>query len=495
MAERHRSREVGQVIIVTAILLPVLVGLVGIAVDVGMLMNYRTQEQRAADAAALAGAHVLLTTGDKTQARAEALAYAKKHGYIDSEISVHLPPVSGRHVNDDKYVEVKISREGATFFIAVLGITKSTVQARAVGGMKPLARNYALIVLNKTQCNAYNHSSSNDLKINGGGAIVNSDASTGGSCVGVSASQGGGSVVTADNCRDQTGTPIPCTLDYYLHGNWQQSNNATSTPPPTPVGTQFPDPLAGLTRPIPCTNGTPGTVGTQPSGCNVPISPTACGNNAIPCATNRVSTANQPRLTSPTTGNITLSPGVYYGGLKLTGSATVTFQPGLYVFAGGGVSQGGFTFNSNAPATGNGVTFFNTGDPYASNQADRGCGAFSIAASGLLNIKAPPDLGTLGPLDDTSVANGIETMLFWQDDRTTGVWAGNCTETFRFTGSGATLAGVIYLPTAKLDMSGGGSLGALQIVVDTFDFSGSSDISINYTRYFETEKPSYALIE
>jgi hypothetical protein len=257
----------------------------------------------------------------------------------------------------------------------------------------------------------------------------------------------------------------------------------------------MPDPLAGVARPIPCTNGTPGTVGTQPAGCNVPISPTACGNTAIPCAANKVSTANQPQLTSPTTGTITLKPGVYYGGLKITGSANVTFQPGTYVFAGGGSSNGGFTFNSNSPASGSGVTFFNTGDPYANNQTDKTCGGFSIAASGVLNLTAPQDLGTLGPQDDTSVANGVETMLFWQDDRTGGVWAGNCTQAFKFTGSGATLAGVVYLPTAKLDMSGGGSMGALQIVVDTFDFSGSAGISINYTRYFETEKPSYALKE
>jgi len=492
---RPKRREDGQVIILVAILLPVLIGLVGIAVDVGLLLAHRTEEQRAADAAALAGAQILLSSGDQTIAKAEARTFAKKHGYSDSEITVNLPPLSGKKVGNNQFVEVKITRKDRTHFLALLGIQDSSVTARAVGGITPLARNYALIVLNPTQCNAYNHSSSNDLTIVGGGAIVNSDASTGGSCVGTSASQGGGSLVTAQDCKDKLGMPIPCTLDYYSHGNWQQSNNASSTPAPTSVGAPMPDPLAGLARPIPCINGTPGSLGTQPSGCNVPISPTACGNSAIPCAANRVSTANQPQLTSPTTGNIVLQPGVYYGGLKLTGSATLTFQPGLYVMAGGGANNGGFTFNSNAPASGSGVTFFNTGDPYANNQADRGCGGFSLAASGLLNLTAPSDLGTLGPFDDTSVANGIETMLFWQDDRTSGVWAGNCTQTFRFTGGGATLAGVIYLPKAKLDMSGGGSMGALQIVVDTFDYAGSSDISINYTRYFDTEKPSYALTE
>ncbi len=50
-------------------------------------------------------------------------------------------------------------------------------------------------------------------------------------------------------------------------------------------------------------------------------------------------------------------PGVYCGGLTIGGSASVTFQPGLYIIKDGEFSAGGESFLS-----GDGVTFYLTGD-------------------------------------------------------------------------------------------------------------------------------------
>src|SRR5262249_18700838 len=57
--------------------------------------------------------------------------------------------------------------------------------------------------------------------------------------------------------------------------------------------------------------------------------------------------------------NFTLQPGVYCGGMDLSGPVNVTFQPGLYVIKDGIISESGGTF------TGNGVTFFLTGQDAA----------------------------------------------------------------------------------------------------------------------------------
>ena len=51
----------------------------------------------------------------------------------------------------------------------------------------------------------------------------------------------------------------------------------------------------------------------------------------------------------------TLNPGVYCGGIKVTGNAKVTFNPGLYVLRGGEFEAGG-----SSELSGDGVTFFLT---------------------------------------------------------------------------------------------------------------------------------------
>jgi len=54
--------------------------------------------------------------------------------------------------------------------------------------------------------------------------------------------------------------------------------------------------------------------------------------------------------------NTTLTPGTYCGGIKITGSANVTFSPGVYY-----IQNGDFTIANSANVTGNGVTFLISG--------------------------------------------------------------------------------------------------------------------------------------
>ena len=42
---------------------------------------------------------------------------------------------------------------------------------------------------------------------------------------------------------------------------------------------------------------------------------------------------------------------------------------------------------------------------------------------------------------------------------------------------------MIYTPGAKFDVSGGGDMGATQVIADTVHVSGNSDFSINFTGY------------
>ena len=224
------NAEHGQVIVLAAIVASIVLGMAGLAIDVGFAMHERGKVANAADAASMAGAGVLLNGGDNEAAITAALSYAEQNGYHASSTTVNIPPLSGPHKGNSTYVEVIINTTRPTYFMRVLQIPTETVSARAVAGFVPTPKNYALVILDHTACPAYTQSSSSSLTINGGGALVNSSCNP-------SATQSGGSSVTADY------------LDYYYKGGWQLGNNASTSVPPEPVGFQLADPLAGLARP------------------------------------------------------------------------------------------------------------------------------------------------------------------------------------------------------------------------------------------------------
>jgi Flp pilus assembly protein TadG len=487
----------------SAIVLPVLLGFSGLAVDVGLVMVQRTKQQRAADAAALAGAQALLfTSGDtaakEAAAKTAACKFAEKNGYgsgtcPSDEVEVYLPPTSGAHKGDSSYVEVKITRTIPTVFMQVLGIEEKTTGARAVGATTPAKRNYALIVLNPTQCDAF--STSSNITINGGGAIVDSAATTGGNCIGESAVQNGGSVVTAQVCKDKDGNVIQCYLDYNTKGSWTVPNNSTASPAPTKAP-YFPDPLTCgpppgsqahvnedyCPRPVPCSNSS----GTTPAGC-VPWSTTSAGSG---------NKANNPTITQLTgAGEVTLEPGTYFGGIRINSdSQTVRFKPGIYVIAGSdhNGNGGGFDYQSGklcgvgpvgtCPVA-TGVTFFNTDNPYANQAGNRPCNSINLVGNGLLKFAAPT-------VKHTTPLTGYLNMLIWQDD--------DCTAQFKFAGTGSgpwTATGLMYLPKAHMQVTGGGDFGAVQIIVDTFNQGGGQEIEIEFTRYIDTDASRYKLVE
>ena len=401
----------GQMLMLTALLLPVLLGFAGLAIDFGIAAGGRRGAQNAADAAALAGAGILHDGSSVSAARTAALAWAQKNGYGGADVTVNIPPQSGPHTGDSSYVEVLIREQRPTVFMRILQVDSVAISARAVARQSRL-KNYAMIVLNATKCSSYNQSSGSVLTLNGGGLMVNSSCQPSGS-------QGGGSAVNAS------------FIDYYNAGSWEQSNNASSSVPPTAVGAPMADPLATLARPQPGT-----------------ASPDSGGTPASPRVRNISGS-----------GNVTLHPGTYYGGLKISASGTVFFEPGMYIFAGGGLD-----YSSSATIIGSNVTLFNTSDRFAARKGAGDCGGFSLAGSGELKLSAP----TSGTYKD---------MLFWQDDA--------CTVAMTHAGKKYTTAGVIYLPKAQLTVSGGGYLGALQIVVDSFQYTGSTTVTVDSGNYVD----------
>src|SRR5262249_30880626 len=120
----------------------------------------------------------------------------------------------------------------------------------------------------------------------------------------------------------------------------------------------------------------------------------------------------------------TISPGVYTGGIDVSGSSVLTMQPGIYYIKGGG-----FTVSGSSGVVGNGVMIYN--DPVG------GGDAINISGTGTLNLSPP----TSGPYQ------GI-TIFQRRDATTNAIFSG---------GTNANMTGTFYVAGGLVNISGSSS--------------------------------------
>ena len=120
----------GQVVLWVAIMLPLFLGIIGLAIDGGTLFAARRRAQNAADAAARAGAQQIdidhyRATGeiriDQGGARYEARRYLAGHGEADASIDI-----TGQQVT------VAVRRDVPLSFLKLVGIGDVSIGATAV---------------------------------------------------------------------------------------------------------------------------------------------------------------------------------------------------------------------------------------------------------------------------------------------------------------------------------------------------------------------------
>lgn len=151
---RLRGRRPGAVLAMVALSLVGLVGVVALAIDLGMLFSARAEAQRVADAAALAGASAFIDIDPITHpAQAQAAALARTYDYATRQsllgewvVEAEVTPMI---VLDSQKVRVRIRRETVPMFFArVFGIQLGTahavaaaeaVKAGATSCLKPFA--------------------------------------------------------------------------------------------------------------------------------------------------------------------------------------------------------------------------------------------------------------------------------------------------------------------------------------------------------------------
>jgi Flp pilus assembly protein TadG len=134
-------QETGQALVLAAFVMVVVLGFAAVAIDVGLFLHERRELQKAADAAALAGAQELpYSPGDAQQ---KAQEWATNNGIGDGELE--SIEVSTTYVADDT-ITVQVQRDVPFIFARVLGFTSDTMRADAtarvgspaeVGGLVP----------------------------------------------------------------------------------------------------------------------------------------------------------------------------------------------------------------------------------------------------------------------------------------------------------------------------------------------------------------------
>jgi len=229
----------GNVFIMTAILMPVILGSAGLAVDSIQWVLWKRQLQRAADSAALAGAYAASQAKDAV-ATATADLTRTQELVLTTPATIENPPSSGSFSTNNKAVRVTLQYRkslpftGMFLSVAPLISAKSTATAVSQG-------DYCVLALDPSNTTAVTMQGSATVNLNCGIATNSRSASA----------------VTASGSASIVATPISAV------GGIPASNNYVAPTTLLPYSLPQDDPYASL--PTPTVSGCSAQVKVQPT--------------------------------------------------------------------------------------------------------------------------------------------------------------------------------------------------------------------------------------
>ena len=309
------KEENGQTLILVALSMPVLIGFLAFAIDMGSLYRAKRNLQITADAAATAAALDYLYRGSVPSATSAAQAAATANGVTNGSgggvVTVNSPPVNGPNAGTGGFFEVIVSAPSAVTFISVITHSRTmTVAGRAVAGA-PSASDACIYIANTSASDVFHIQGSSRITATGCGIYVNSNN---------------------PNAVTITGNSSTISADQFnIYGGF--SGHQTAPTAMTPNSAPLSDPMGNITGPTP------------PGGCsNTNSSTTLSGSYTAPgglvCFTKAVT------LTSGTT----LGAGLYVfeNGVTIPAGATVRVNGGTLDLYGVGSSAGTLNQSSNS---------------------------------------------------------------------------------------------------------------------------------------------------
>jgi hypothetical protein len=399
LLKRHarQKRRHGTIVVMLTVFMVPIVAVMAIVLDGGLLMGERRHGQATADASAYAAAGLLYKNypSDKgldptNSSKNLALAIAAGNGYANdgttSTVTVNIPPKTGSFKGVSGYAEVLVSYKLPKCFSSVWGLGTMTAGARTVARGK-VKYNFGVILLDPSMSGAMSGTGSARLNVPNGTIAVDSSSSSA--------------------------------------ANFSGSAGATA-------------------QTINITGGSSGGsfVGTVVTG----ASPTPDPLTSLPAPNMSTMTVQQTSQLVISTGQtMTINPGVYTGGISMSGGS-LTMMPGIYYINGGGIAT-----NGSASITGSGVMIYNGGSTV---------GSIALTGSTSINL-TPPSSGTYA---------GISIFQ-----------ARTATAALSLTGTGGTnVTGGIYAAAAQLNLTGSSSTNVTGsfLVGDHAILTGSSAINV-----------------
>jgi Flp pilus assembly protein TadG len=343
----QRSRRRGAVVVLVAVSLTILLTFVAIAVEGGSLMERVRHTQATADMAALAAAEDLfrkyatnkgVDSGNSAANKAIAIATANGYtnGVSNAVVTIRMSPQKYFSGPDEGavipagYAEVTIQYNQPRYFSAAIGSQSIPVVARAVARGKWEPSKIGIHVLDLSTKASLTSVGSGTATVSGGASVIvnSSDAEA---AVSISGS------LTASEFNitgGSTGSGFVGTMNYGVSPE--------------------PDPLRHLPEPDIST----------------------------------LTVQSNHKLTISNNAPKTLSPGIYKGGISITGNGNVTMLPGIYYMDGGG-----FSITGGGTLTGTGIMLYNAPNGPSDNIT------FSGTNGATVNISPP----TSGPYTGISI--------------------------------------------------------------------------------------------
>ena len=317
--------DAGVIMVLWAIVLPVMLGFMGLGIESGAWYLKKRDLHAAADAGAIAGGYATGTgLSNITQV---ATTEVNRNGFSAANgvsIQVNSPPAGGAYAGNSQSVEVLLSQSQARMFSALLMGADPSISVRSVS-LQVSSGNACVLALDPSANSALNFSGNATVSLPTCIAASNSSST---SAVNAAIDLNGSSTVVAEGIYTAGG--------YSVNG----AASLTTTNAPITNGSTIPDPYANLTVP-------------SYSGCN----------------------QNNYQKTGHST--VTLSPGVYCNGIRIQGG-TVNLQPGVYI-----IDRGDLVVNGTTTLNGTGVTIILT------SSTGTGYGNVTINGGATINLSAP----------------------------------------------------------------------------------------------------------
>lgn len=372
---RYLKDHKASVSTMSAMMFPALVGLTALGVDASSWMMERRNLQTAADAAAIAAAWEAARGNDEVLQRGVATTEATNNGFAPDRNGLLDLDYDDDVTGAVSQVSVTLSQDAHMYFAKMIMPSGVRVEVSAEAIVTEPGEDFCILSLDSSASGAVTTSGTVDLMMPDCGIAVNS---------------------SADDALTVNGNVDITVEDINIVGGIE-------------------------------TNGGSGDINYESlvTGGSVVYDPYA--DVEIPDFTS--CTAQQMRNGLRVNRTRTLTPGVYCGGITVTGNNTLTFSPGVYILDGGGLSISG-----GGSVIAHDVTIILTnsgGSTYGSY------GTFDITGNRNLYFSATDSGDTAGIVlfqDRNAPANGVNRIL-----------GSNVVE----------IDGVIYIPSQEVNYGGG----------------------------------------